>query len=185
MKIQSNSLISDLTATVQKHIGYAEHLKGRPLQELNYKATPESWSILECLGHLNLYGNFYLPEIEQRIRVSKTKAETDFKTGILGNYFANSMLPKAKLNKMKTFKNMNPNNERLNQTILDLFIAQQNRMLTLLHQSKSISLNKTKTSISITSLLKLKLGDTFRFVIYHNERHIQQAKRAEITALST
>ncbi|RXM56703.1 hypothetical protein BOQ60_25350, partial [Chryseobacterium sp. CH1] len=31
-----------------------------------------------------------------------------------------------------------------------------------------IDLEKTKTSISISKLIKLKLGDTFRFVIYHN-----------------
>ena len=34
-------------------------------EQLNYKSSPETWSILECIEHLNLYGNFYLPEIEQ------------------------------------------------------------------------------------------------------------------------
>ena len=38
--------------------------------------------------------------------------------------------------------------------------------------------DKTKTAISISKLIKLRLGDTFRVLIYHNERHIKQAERA-------
>ncbi|MEY4902729.1 MAG: hypothetical protein RLZZ292_544, partial [Bacteroidota bacterium] len=39
------------------------------------------------------------------------------------------------------------------------------------------SLGKVRVPVSITRFLKLKLGDTLRFVIYHNERHVQQALR--------
>lgn len=42
---------------------------------------------------------------------------------------------------------------------------------------KNIDLNKTKTAISISKWFKLKLGDTFKVVIYHNERHIAQARK--------
>jgi hypothetical protein len=49
----------------------------------------------------------------------------------------------------------------------------------LLDKAKNVSLGKTKTGISISKLIKLKLGDTFRFVIYHNIRHIEQAKRVK------
>jgi hypothetical protein len=35
-----------------------------------------------------------------------------------------------------------------------------------------------KTSISISSFIKLRLGDTLRLVVYHNWRHLIQAKNA-------
>jgi len=57
------------------------------------------------------------------------------------------------------------------------FIAQQKQMIQLLNDAENVNLNKVKTSISISKFIKLKLGDTFRFVIYHNLRHIEQAKR--------
>ena len=48
----------------------------------------------------------------------------------------------------------------------------------MLHNLEQTELeNKTRIPISINKWIKIKLGDTFRFVIYHNERHIQQAKR--------
>ena len=38
------------------------------------------------------------------------------------------------------------------------------------------NLTKVKTSITISNWIKLRLGDTFRFVIHHNLRHVVQAK---------
>jgi len=145
--------------------------------ELNKRLTNESWSVLECFEHLNLYGNFYLPEIKNRIETSTTKANTEFKSGWLGNYFAQSMLPKDKLNKMKTFKSMNPIRSNLSKNTIKVFIDQQKQLLDLLTTSKTVNLNEVKTSISITPFIKLKLGDTFRVLIYHNKRHIVQAEK--------
>lgn len=87
------------------------------------------------------------------------------------------MLPKDSLNKMKTFKSMNPIHSNLDKKVLNEFIIQQKQMINLLNEAENVDLNKIKTSISISSLIKLRLGDTFRFVIYNNLRHIEQAKK--------
>ncbi len=171
-------LLSALKEMVEKHIAFAEQLRNTKTEVLNKKQSAESWSALECLQHLNLYGNFYIPEISKSIQYSDHLPKAEFKPGFLGNYFANAMLPKEKLNKMKTFKNMNPINSILDKNVIDVFIAQQKEMLQLLESAMNVDLNKTKTHITLTKFIKLKLGDTFRFVIYHNERHIQQALRA-------
>lgn len=179
MKVQTEVLLTDLANRTKQLIEEAKQFRERPDEELNYKTNPESWSVLECLEHLNLYGRFYLPEISRCIRKGKGKREAIFKSGWLGNYFANSMLPKKQLNKMKTFKNMNPLNSQLDRRVIDEFLDQQKALLRLLEESRKISLNKARTAISISKLIKLKLGDTFRFVIYHNQRHMAQANRIE------
>jgi len=79
---------------------------------------------------------------------------------------------------MKTPKEMNPIGSTLSKETLNKFISDQHDMISLLENAVKVNINKTKTSISISKLIKLKLGDTFRFVIYHNERHILQALRA-------
>jgi len=177
MKIEAHLLLQELAIQVKSHIEQATSLEKQTEKSLNARITPDSWSVLECIEHLNRYGDFYLPEIEKRINSSHSKPELQFKSGLLGNYFAESMLPKAKLNKMKTFKNMNPIHSKLDKSVLQTFISQQKKLFLLLENAEKVSLNKTKTSISISTLIKLKLGDTFRFLIFHNERHIQQAQR--------
>jgi len=177
MTISSEKLINELIELTHEHLVFAENLLLKTDAELNKRLTNESWSVLECLEHLNLYGNFYLPEIKNRIETSTTKPSTEFKSGWLGNYFAQSMLPKEKLNKMKAFKSMNPIHSSLSKNTVTVFIDQQKQLLDLLNASRNVNLNKVKTSVSITTLIKLKLGDTFRFLIYHNKRHVVQAQK--------
>ena len=177
MTIASEKLIQDLIERTRVHINKAEKLNTLSIEKLNWKEEKDSWSVLECIEHLNLYGDFYIPELKKRIESSKTNSKKDFKSGILGNYFAKSMLPKKKLNKMKTFNDKNPAGSELQKTTIDRFIEQQKQTLNLLELSQKIDLNKTKTAISISKLIKLKIGDTFRVVIYHNERHFVQAEK--------
>lgn len=174
--MNSSTLLNELREITQTNIQEVNQLLELDLEQLNYKSSSESWSILECIEHLNRYGDFYIPEITQRIKHSNHGKSDSFKTGLLGDYFAKSMLPKEKLNKMKTFKSMNPNNSQLNAGVLDTFLNQQQQLLMILDQCEQVNLTKTKTSISISKLIKLRLGDTLRVVIYHNWRHVVQAK---------
>lgn len=177
MKIPINQLFSELKTITEKNIDFAQSLQNLSTENLNFRMSENSWSILECLEHLSFYGQFYLPEIEYRIKNSQFQStNSEFKSGLLGNFFAKMMLPKDKLNKMKTLKAYNPIYTQLSPSVIEEFIHQQNKILELLQKAKTVDLEKTKTSISISKLIKLKLGDTFRFVIYHNWRHIKQAE---------
>ncbi|MDA7803383.1 DinB family protein [Crocinitomix sp.] len=79
---------------------------------------------------------------------------------------------------MKTFKEMNANGNILTNKALDQFLTDQEQLLELLDAASALNLTKIKTAISISKLIKLRLGDTFRVVVYHNQRHLEQAKRA-------
>lgn len=179
MTFNKADLLADLKQSTQAVLKRGEDYLQLDLAALNYKSTAESWSVLECMEHLNRYGDFYLPEIQERIKKAKTDTHTkNFKSGWLGNYFAKSMLPREQLNKMNTFKSMNPAGSRLDKATLEKFVAQQKKMLNLLEQAENVHLAKVKTSISISKWIKLRLGDTFRVVIYHNQRHVVQADKA-------
>jgi len=178
----SNNLLQDLLELTRENLNIVENLKTQSTDNLNWKENPESWSALECIEHLNKYGDFYIPEISNKISTSKHKSSEIFKSNWLGKYFSKSVSYNEDLNKMKTFKSMNPLNSKLNIQTLEKFINQQHQIIELLNKSKSVNLDKTKTAISISKLIKLRLGDTFRVLIYHNERHIKQAEKALVKA---
>jgi hypothetical protein len=177
--MQSQQIIQLLLEQTRQNLNQVEKLKTYDLNTLMWKENPTSWSILECFEHLNLYGDFYLPQIESKIENSTTKTDIEFNSGILGNYFAKIMLPKEKLNKMKTFKDKNPLNVILDKTVIDKFINQEIKLLDLLNQSRNVSLNKLKIQTSISRFIKLNLGDTFQFYINHIIRHLYQIDRIE------
>ncbi|MCD8453040.1 DinB family protein [Tenacibaculum finnmarkense genomovar ulcerans] len=172
----TKELLSELKQIVVSHINYAESLKNTTTEDLQYKKTVKSWSVLECLEHLNLYAEFYNNEIRKRIEKSKYQKSTVFKSGYLGNKFALDMLPKEGMKTMNTFKSKNPIYSKLDEkVVLERFIMLQKELLQLLELSEDKNLTKVKTSTTLP-ILKFRLGDTFRFVINHNQRHIIQAK---------
>lgn len=179
MLIENNVLIDDLLRRTEKSTAKVREFELLPIDQLQFK-TEGRWSILECLEHLNLYGDYYLVEIEKQIIAHQHKpASTIFKSGMLGNYFANLMEVKnGKVTKMKAPKDKNPVNRDLSRATISRFLKQQDQLISLLNQCRKIDLTKTKTALSLTRLIKLRLGDTLRFYTYHIERHVWQAERA-------
>lgn len=145
------------------------------------QANEKSWSAMQCLGHLNAYGRYYLPAIEKAINKSKQQASETFTPGWLGNYFTKLMLPDAKgiaVKKMKAPSNYTINNDGNSDEIIAEFIDQQEKLLVLLQRGLHVNISNVRIVISLTKLIKLKLGDVFMFLIAHNIRHIKQAERA-------
>lgn len=178
MKISAATLLNELTMMTTRHLAEVRRWQQLPLDQLNRQPHPGAWSALECLEHLNLYGDYYLPVIQQQMGKSKFAPRPYFRSGLLGNYFANSMLPQAKLNKMKTFQDKNPAGSRLDAGALTRFTQQQEQLLQILDQARNTDIGRIKIPITLSKWIRLKLGDTLRFVIYHHERHMQQAQRA-------
>lgn len=154
------------------------------LAKFSAQPGPGEWSAMQCLAHLNLYGDYYLPAIEKVINDAKQQQlqpTAVFKPGILGNYFTNMMTPREDgkpAKKMKAFKNYNPESTADSDAVIAKFIEQQEKLLALLEESKLVDLNKCKVPVSIAQYIKLKLGDVFMFLIAHNYRHVLQAERA-------
>lgn len=180
MQIANNLLIDELIAITDRCTEAVKKFSTRDSHTLNSRKTDTTWSILECIEHLNLYGDFYLPEIEkQLLQQQPPKDRLIFKSGIIGNYFANLMQVKeGKIRKMKSPKDKNPLHRELPLTTIDRFLKQQQKLKDLLERSRHINLVKTRTAISLTPWIKLRLGDTYRFFVYHIERHVLQAEKA-------
>ncbi|MGB0880459.1 MAG: DinB family protein [Polaribacter sp.] len=183
MKIQQSKLLSELRNETAKALSQLEEFKNYSIKELNYKPSISEWSILECIEHLCLYGKFYLPEIEKCLTNAKTENKILFKSSFIGDYFVN-MIKASNTKKIKATKQMDSTGSDLNVSTINQFMKQLEWFDSLLIKAEKVNLTKVKTSISLTKLIKLRLGDTLRFLVYHNERHVLQAKRIEIKASS-
>lgn len=182
MQQDTRQLIDELLKITEWATATAGKFRELSTAQLNYRQQAGSWSILECIEHLNLYGDYYLPEIQKQMLSSTPSAGPRvFKSGWLGNYFANLMkaVP-GTMKKMKSPKDKNPINAKLTITTIDRFLKQQEMLKSLLLQASGCDLVKTKTAISLSRFVRLRLGDTFRFFVYHIERHVMQAQRLVI-----
>lgn len=178
MKGPQNELQTELKELLAKHLNDLAVLRALPESRLQQRPSPEQWSAMECLEHLCRYGDFYLMEVASCLQVAKPQKSEPFKSTWLGEYFAASMWPKPGFKTMNTFKVMNPSFSGIRTSVLSEFEAQLKQWQDLLQKSEAYSWRDIKTAISISKWIRLRLGDTLRVVIYHNQRHIEQAYRA-------
>lgn len=174
-------LIDQLTARTKQDLATARQFLALDSSALHLRPRPDAWNALECLAHLNHYSEFYLPEIRRQIDSTKYHQHTDtFTSSWLGNKFAAGMKPGPKTTKISTFKSADPRNfgQELDHSTIEAFIRHLEDILELLQMARKVDMTRTKTGISISPLIKLRLGDTFRVVIYHNWRHVEQAQSA-------
>ena len=155
-----------------------------PPERLAASSAPGKWSAAQCLEHLNHYGHHYLPAIEKAIKEAQQRGSrpaAEFRAGWLGAYFIQLMLPQpdgSLKTKMKSPKEAVPSDAPDPVATLAEFIEQQERMLQLLEAARLVNLNTVRVPTSLSRWVRLRLGDTFGFVVAHNERHIEQAERA-------
>lgn len=146
------------------------------------KPEPKKWSVAECLDHLILTLDIYIPQMVQIID-NKGKyigQKENFNYTILGRLAVKSMKPK-KGNiipfKMKTFKNLIPLKEGgKKQEIIERFVKFQKEIINVIGGLKDVNLEKPKIITAAGPILKMRLGDALHFMVAHNQRHILQAQ---------
>ena len=176
--------VSELCGTLGQHVTETIE-KARELQQmndadLNRAPAPGKWSIAQVVEHLNSYNRYYMPEIEKAIQHGRAlgiEAKPDYKPGWFGNYFTRMMEPTTEgrvTKKYKAPKDHIPVANLDSKKVLSEFIESQNRLIDFLQQAEHTDIGKLKVPISISKYIKLKLGDTFRFLIAHQQRHFIQ-----------
>jgi hypothetical protein len=175
--MQSSQLLDKLETDTRQVILTLHYLLQEDPGVLLQQPAPGKWSVAQVTAHLNSYGRYYLPLIKQALDNSTYKANASFTPGWLGNYFTQSMLPREDgriTHKMQAPKDHRPSPDVDSFAVLNEFMEQEKLLLALLDKARSTDLNKLRIPISIAKFITLKLGDTFRFLIAHHQRHFVQ-----------
>jgi len=175
--MNSNQLLEKLESDTKQIILTLNYLLQEDPGVLLQQPASDKWSVAQVIEHLNSYGRYYLPLIEKALSRPAYPPNALFSTGWLGNYFTKSMLPKEGdriTNKMQSPKDHRPGTDVDSLKVLNDFLAQEKLLLQLLQQARQTNLNKIKIPISIARFIKIRLGDTFRFLVAHHQRHFVQ-----------
>ncbi len=193
-RLNNTELLNELIERNQSFIDFAmNELVQLSDEKLNFKTSKTNWSIVECLIHVIKADEIYLPQFESKINafdsvqyIDDHKGNLSYNTGWLGNYFAEGIVPKKDgvKNTMKSLKSMDPNTNidltskefKDSRAVIEAFVKQQTAINKQMEKAKDVNLGSIKIQTAIP-LIKIKLGDAFRFVVGHNERHVFQAKK--------
>jgi hypothetical protein len=172
------SELHDIEAQYDKIISEVREFT-EPLSEeqFNWRPDETKWSIAECIDHLSVTANGYLPNIEKVIKASsesKAPAGQQIKFGIIGKIFR-KLEPPPK-NKIKAPKKLAPRKNLDKNTVLKEFFAVQEKIKELINKSIGLNINKLKVPSPVLSLIKVRIGEFYAFTAVHERRHIWQIK---------
>ena len=176
-KIKTTDLLEALKADSRQIILQTNHLLREDPETLLQQPQEGKWSVAQVIEHLNSYGRYYLPLIKVSVSAPRFPPNEFYKPGWLGDYFTNAMKPKNNgqiTNKMQAPKSHRPSRDISNEIVLKEFLEQEQLLLDLLDKAEKVNLEKSRIPISISRFIKLQLGDTFRFLIAHHQRHFVQ-----------
>ncbi len=178
MKLNKYELLANLETDVNEQIlTVTDHYQNATSGILTRPASNGGWSVIQCLEHLNSYGDYYLPQISAALKKAYKDDNQIYTSGWLGDYFTKIMSPETGTKKHKAFKGHIPLANLDPEKVVSEFLRQERLLLEYLKQASNHDLS-VRIPISISKWISLKLGDILRFVIAHNRRHILQAQRS-------
>lgn len=177
-----NSWVDELTQISQDQIKRIQNkFKHLSDKQKTWKPNEHTWNLLEIFAHLNQFAKYYHPVFEEKIENTKFKeAKAPFVSSPLGKSAWKSMKLGRARNVKRKFnaqKNYNPTLDPSMVTGNDIeeFVDSQQRFLKILESAKTINLRRTKVPISLSRIVRLRMGDALLYVAYHEERHVEQA----------
>ena len=153
-------------------------LSGLDSEQLDWKPDEESWSVREIVEHLRLTNEAYLSEVSMAVRRSDmTEPEgQEYVTPKLAQRFINAVGPNGN-DKTPVPKVLVPHSEHTPENTLELFLKHYTAVQEFMIEATMTDLVRTKLKSPIMPILKFQLGDAFKIILMHNERHLKQIER--------
>jgi len=182
MLLKNKELITRLQKRITDQLAFINgELEGIPTDSLNFRPGKGKWSALECIEHLNLVFELYLPRISKQLKKSRLKFSDSYSTGFFGDRMVSSMEPKGGeiIYPMKTFRSLKPERSQGNKKIVIAQFQEHMELLNIqMEKSEKIDLGSIRIKSAIGIVFRFKLGDCYRFLLAHNERHLLQCRKA-------
>ena len=151
------------------------------LKQLNWKPSPESWSMAQCLEHLVIADRFYFSVLkkiaEGTYQISFWEKYSPF-TGICGRILKDQLQEQV-TKKTVTHKKLRPATSGMKIDFIEHYYKNLDTFLELISNCQSADLDKTIITSPTIPIITYSLRDALNFLIHHEHRHINQAIRVK------
>lgn len=174
--MKNSEFLKEISRVNATQRDYVSELKQLPEDRLNAKASPEEWSVLECVDHMNKATELYLDQIEPKLEKLKPAKKEAFKKTWLANKFTKMLAPTEDgeiKSKMKTMKVFTPVGE-IENSVIARFVENTERVEKIVQRAQNKNLRSFKVTTALGPVLKFYVGDALDFILAHNERHVVQ-----------
>jgi hypothetical protein len=162
----------------------AEAMEGLSAGQLNWRPAEGSWSIAECIDHLNVSNEHYAAAMEAAIAKGPApRPGSTPKLGVLERWFLKQMEPPAKM-KVKAPRKFQPGTAFDKAELLDRWRKTHERLALLAERAEAVDLGRTKVVSPVSGLIKFSLVCMLQVLPAHDRRHLWQAAKVREMVMS-
>ena len=179
--------VQKLLAALDANTAQAEELV-RNLEEdepFNWRPDEKSWSVAQCLDHLNAASRAYLPPMRaavERVRRKGAPRRGPLHPGVLGRWFVATLEPPPK-RRLPAPKKIVPAARKGRSEVMAEWGRLQVEVKALLEEGAGLDLNGTRFVNPFLPLIRFSLATGFQVIEAHERRHLWQAARVKANPL--
>lgn len=146
--------------------------------QLNWKPSPERWSIAQCFDHLIAVNKAYFPVIDNVLAGKKRTLWESMPVlpGLMGKMVIKAVEPTS-TRKFKARKNFEAAQSNISGSIINDFVDHQAEVVDKMKATQHLDLEKIIITSPVAAVMTYSLIDAYRIIVVHEQRHFQQAKR--------
>lgn len=144
------------------------------------RPNPSSWSAAECLAHLSISTELFLPVLRQAFDDARKRgllAKKPPKMDVIGRVLRWFLEPPIR-SKVRTTAPFVPRAVRAKAEAFGEFAGLQEKLAGLLHEAEGIDLTRTKIVSPFDQRVRYNAFSAFLIVTAHQRRHLWQAEQA-------
>jgi len=148
-------------------------------EQLNWKPSPDEWSVAQCLDHLVVSNEEFFPLIDKIKRGAhkpSLKERVPILPRVFGSLVLNAVKPEGQ-RKLKAAKPFQPSTSKIGADIVSRFENQQEEIAKQMKATENFDLRKIIVTSPIASFVTYSVFDAYRIIVAHDQRHVAQAKR--------
>lgn len=141
----------------------------------------DTWSVVQCIDHLNTTGWLLLRKMEENIQRGHQKGkygDPPFEYGVVSRWFVHVLEPSSgwTFDAPSLFEPDAPHT-LYPAEVIDEFLALQDQLADCVEAAEGLDLHGIRFESPALPLLRISMGAWFEATLAHERRHLKQARR--------
>jgi hypothetical protein len=146
-------------------------------EQINWKPAEGVWSVGQCLQHLQIANEVYLPPIAEALNDRPPSPVPEITPGWFGRWFIRTQIePSPRSKRGRAPRKIAPA-PRVDPSILDQFLRSNEAARHLIRRAAGYDVNRIRFRNPFVPLLRFTVGTGLEIVVSHQRRHLLQAER--------
>ncbi len=149
------------------------------VDQLNWQSARGSWSVGQCLEHLCMTNEAYLPAIAAALAGKGAASVEEIAPGWFGRWFIRSYIePSPQTKRASAPKKIAPGS-RVELSVLDRFLSNNQAARELIRRAGAHDVNRIRFKNPFIPGIRFTVGTGLQIICSHERRHLLQADRVK------